>query len=309
MSTNQSPDETDQSAPNEATADHASDQSAVAELQGRIEILQEENRRLRREYVRARQTRYRRTAVGFGVIGALAVIGGVILTDSREVLFALGGTGLLAGVLTYYLTPEEFVAATVGETLAQTLQESYEAIQSALDLQGQPVYVPLSDGTASETRLFVPQHHEYSLPDEPSLRQPFVVPEEPSQRGVSFQPTGQRLLEEFRTASDIADTTTPEPERVFDQLADGLVEQFELAESISTTINADRQCVIAVTGSRYGQLDGLDHPIVSFVATGAAVMFDKPTRVTVRTTDDRDFVFECRWGDPNPTADESPAAA
>lgn len=85
------------------------------EQTARAELLAEENRRLRAEYARTQQTRYRRTAYGLAALGVLAVLGGLLFPNARGVLFALGGTGLFGGLLTLYLTPGQFVAADVGE--------------------------------------------------------------------------------------------------------------------------------------------------------------------------------------------------
>ena len=80
--------------------DPESADETTADLAAQVELLAEENRRLRAEYARARQTTYRRTALGLFAVGALAVLGGVAFPHSSDVLFALGGTGLFAGVLT-----------------------------------------------------------------------------------------------------------------------------------------------------------------------------------------------------------------
>jgi len=275
----------------------------LEELRGQIELLQAENQRLRREYVRARQTKYRRTALGLALVGIIALSGGVLFSGSRDVLLALGGSALVAGILTFYLTPEEFVVATVGETLSATLQEMYSALRTDLNLQGEPVYVPVTSDSATDVRLFLPQHHDYTLPETDALQQTIVVPADPSQRGLAVRPSGAGLLTEFRTATEFTPRSRTDPERVFDQLTDGLVEQFELAEQITPTVEADTRCVIAVTGSTYEGVDDLDHPITSFVAVGAAIAFNTPTRITVQRVDDHDFVFECDW-----TAQDTSAA-
>lgn len=269
----------------------------VAELQGQLELVQAENERLRQEYVRAQQNKYRRTAIGLVVVGFVAISGAVLFPSGREVLIALGGTATIAGVLTYYLTPEKFVVATVGETLTETLQSTYDTIQSELDLQGEPVYVPLSGAGNMQTRLFLPQQREYTFPDETALTEMFVIPEEANQRGIALCPSSAGLFEEFKAAAvDFDEQATDEPIQVFEQLADGLVEQFELADQVTATLEDEKRCVLAVTGSMYGYQEQIDHPIPSFIAVGAATAFGEPTRISVRNPENRDFIIECRWG-------------
>jgi hypothetical protein len=284
-----------QTVPNADTQSPPNNETSVPELRGQLELLEAENRRLRREYVRAQQSNYRRTALGLAVLGVVAIVGGWLFPGTRDVLIALGGSALVAGILTYYLTPTEFVAAAIGEVLADTLQNTYNALQTDLDLQGEPVYVPLTDTGTGDIRLFLPQHYEYTLPDLDELRQTIVVPTDPSQRGVAVRPTGAGLLAEFRTAAVWTPSATDEPDRVFAQLADALVEQFELADQIATTIEDDRRCVLTITGSTYGVAEHIEHPIPSFIVSGAAVAFSVPARVSVRTADEEDFIVECRW--------------
>ena len=116
----------------ETTADPAADDADEGnadeeELLARIETLQDENERLRRELSAARRTRYRRTAIGMAFLGGLGLLGAGLIPSLRELLLALGGTGLFGALLTYYLTPERFVAASVGEAVYGTLAENLES--------------------------------------------------------------------------------------------------------------------------------------------------------------------------------------
>lgn len=119
---------------------------SMADLAAQAELLAEENRRLRAEYVRARQTTHRKTALGLFAIGALAVLGAVAFPGSRTVLFALGATGLFAGVLTYYLTPEEFVAAETGERVYAACAATGTELVGELGLADDRIYAPVRTG-------------------------------------------------------------------------------------------------------------------------------------------------------------------
>jgi uncharacterized small protein (DUF1192 family) len=279
------------------SADDTPDQatSSPDELRGRIELLQAENQRLRQEYVRARQSRYQRTAAGLFVVGVLGLAGGLLLPGPKSVLVALGGSAVVAGALTYYLTPEDFVTLSVGEALTTTLQDSYESIQAELNLAGDPVYIPLTDSTTAEARLFLPQHHDYTIPSMDALRDVFVVPEEPDQRGLALYPAGSELLSEFQQTSTIGTLSRDDPKQVFEALSDGLVEQFEFADQISTTLEGESRCVIAVRGSKSDGVHRLDHPLTSFLGVGAAAHLQAPIHVEVNDADGSDYIIECRW--------------
>jgi hypothetical protein len=249
----------------------------------RIEGLAAENRRLRREYARVRTSQYRRTAAGLALLGLLGVGGGLLFPAARTVLFALGGTGLFASVLTYYLTPERFVPAAVGERVYAALATNGSAIAADLGLAGPHVYVPTDDTTV---RLFLPQGDSFTLPDADALASTFVAPDEASQRGVALDPTGGALFDPFEEALDrgLRDELGP----LADQLGDALVEQFELVDGvrIEATPDADR-VTVGVSGSVYGPVDRFDHPVASFLAVGVARGRGMPVTLTVDAGDDR----------------------
>ncbi|EFW91365.1 hypothetical protein ZOD2009_14691 [Haladaptatus paucihalophilus DX253] len=276
----------------------ASDDASVADLTARLELLAEENERLRDEYRRARQTSYRRTALGMAGIGALAGLGGLLFPSSQTVLFALGGTGLFAGVLTYFLTPEQFVSASVGErTYAAHAATGAELVET-LGLSGTSVYLPTGNAADENAgvRLFVPQHREYDLPDGDDATTLFVVTDDERKRGVAVPPTGAGLFHEFEGM--VGDTADRPPE-LADQLADALVEGFELVESATPDVDEDGRVTVAITGSRYGAVDRFDHPIASFVAVGLVRGTDRPvTLESAESDDDRsDYLVTCRFDD------------
>ncbi|MCU4973222.1 hypothetical protein OB955_10755 [Halobacteria archaeon AArc-m2/3/4] len=263
------------------------------EATAQLELLVEENRRLRSEYAQARQTRYRRTALGLTVLGTIAIAGGILFPDGRQVLFALAGTGLFGGLLTYYLTPGQFVAAEVGERVYGAAATNEAALVSELGLREDRIYLP-GNGTIP-ARLFVPQYLEYDYPDD--LTAPIVT--EGNQRGLVLEATGAGLFEEFeRTlATDLATDPTP----LSNQLTDAIVEQFELAQRATPDVDTeDGRLTVAVSGSAFGAVDRFDHPIASFLAVGLAVGLDTPVELEVARGDDRaDWLITCRWVDEN----------
>ena len=281
------PDASETAARSETSAD-SEDQ---LELKARAELLAEENRRLRDEYALARQASYQRTAFGLAVLGCIAALGGLVFSDGREVLFALAATGLFGGLLTYYLTPGQFVPANVGERVYAAGAANTAAIIDELGLRDERIYVP-TDGSAS-TRLFVPQRAEYDIPDD--LDRAFVTGD--SHRGLVLEPTGVGLVREFeRTlAADVASSAQP----LAVQLSDGLVEGFELARSADPDVDpATGRATIAIGGSAFGPVDRFDHPIASFFAVGFAVGLERSVTLEVDDGGENErveWLVTCRW--------------
>jgi hypothetical protein len=270
---------------------------AASERTAQIEVLQEENQRLREEYARARRTQYHRTALALAVVGVVAALGGVFFPTARTVLFALGGTGLFAAALTRYLTPEQFISASVGEAIYGSLAETEADLVAELGLQDDRLYLPGPDtASGSSIRLFVPQRTDYELPQPSALDSVFVLTDDEAERGVALHPSGGPLFEEFRRtisgelADDVGTLAT--------QLGDGLVEQFELARSTTLEHHDESERItIAVDGSAYGAIDRIDHPVASFLGVGFAVGLDRAVSIETTTADgDRaDYLVICSW--------------
>jgi hypothetical protein len=269
----------------------------ASELAAQVDVLQEENQRLREEYARARRTQYRRTALALAAVGLLATLGGIALPDSRTVLFALGGTGLFAAALTRYLTPEQFISASVGEGIYGSLAATEAALVTELGLQDERLYLPGPDtpnGVA--IRLFVPQQSEYERPAPSALDSVFVLTDNEAERGIALHPSGGPLFAEFRRT--LSGALADEPSTLATQLADGLVEQFELARSATPErTDEDGQVTFAINGSAYGAVDRIDHPVASFLGVGIATGLERAVTVETRAADgDRaDYLVTCSW--------------
>lgn len=282
----------------------------VAELEARVAQLEAENARLRRDYGQSKRVHYRRSTMALFALGVLGVLGALAFPDDSDVLFALGGTGLFAGVLTYYLVPEQFVGVDVGEGVYEALVENGTAIRSELGLSDATVYVPPMDRNRDgdrTVRLFVPRQENDAIPDDEELSRTFVMTDG-ERLGVAFRPTGSALFGEFERAlrGDVEDG----PDRIAEQLADGVVEQFELAGSLRLDVDAGTgRATFGVVDSAFGPVDRFDHPIPSFLAVGLARGLDRPVAVetTVLEDDDHaDYLVTCRWSSAGGTGgDES----
>lgn len=269
-------------------------------LRAQVDVLEEENDRLREEYVRARRSEYRRTALALAAVGLVALGGAALFPEYREVLLALAGTGLFAGTITYYLTPERFVSASVAERVHRAHVANQRALLEDLGLQDQRVYVPTPSKT-EPARLFVPQRRNYEAPSGPEHL--LVVANEASARGVAFVPTGATLYDAFEQTA--TDGPADSPDRLAAQLADAVVETFELAEAAGTDADeSGDRIVLTVAEPVFGSLDAPDHPVVSVVATGLAVELDEPVTASVEQTGPEcRVVFE--WG-ASPAAEPGP---
>ncbi|AQL42264.1 hypothetical protein BV210_05845 [Halorientalis sp. IM1011] len=262
-------------------------------LAARAAYLAEENRRLREEYRRARKQEYHRTGLGFAGLGLLALVGALLFPGTRDVLFALAGTGLFVAVLIYFLTPERFIAASVGQRVYDAFADSMAGLVADLDLQETGVYVPTD---ADRVRLFLPQHGAYAVPEGADLERTVVVAADDRRRGVCLSPTGDGLYEEFERAS-AADPAT-DPVDLAAQIADALVEVHELVDSATTDVDREAgRLALEVTGSAYGPVDGIDHPVASFAACGLARTLDVPVEIEEETgdRDEEESLVVCSW--------------
>ena len=264
------------------------------ELVTQIRLLTEENKRLRESYTQAKQTQYRQTALSLTGVGVLASMGAIVVTSASTVLFALAGVGFFGGILTYYITPEQFVSADVGRSVYQVLADNEATLAQELGLTTEQVYIP--DGTTDpDVKLFVPQTAGDPLPSPQAVQQCIVVTEGQT-KGLAFQPSASRLFHSFKQT--LPGSLDSEPATMADQLTEALVEQFELLESASTDFAPDEgRLTVSCVGSAYGPIDRFDHPVKSFLAVGIATGLDTPVSVeSVESTDDRtEYYVTCRW--------------
>jgi hypothetical protein len=305
-------------------ADAGDDRDAAvdgAALRGELDALRAENRRLRREYLRARQTQYRDAALGMFALGAVALVGAASFPAFRTVLLVLAGTGGFGGVLFYFLTPDRLVPVSVGRAAYDAHAATGRDLRGELGLRDASVYVPLrEEGTTESVRLFLPQASEWDLPGDDALGSLFVDPDAADTRGVSLTPTAATLYDEF--ARGAGEPRGSEADDLLGRLRDAAVEQFELARRIDGDVDeAARRVAIRVTDPAYGALTEFDHPLVSFVGVGLAAGLSSPVAVdAVERGGDETFVVGYRYDvatgeggeageSPDADADERAASA
>lgn len=257
-------------------ADSFNASERITELETLVDVLKTENERLRTDYARARAVTYRKTALALAVIGLVAVLGGVVLPDVRTVLFVTGAIGLFGGTMTWYLTPERVVPVSVSESVYDGAMTTLTDLKNELGLQPTTVYVPVGD----QTRGFIPRDSDFETPENLS----YVFPNDTSgSEGITFTPTGQEMA---REVTEIRTTQAPETTLgAVEQVADSLVEHFEVADQITVEKSTvAREVVISVDEPAFGPLSRLDHPVVSALACAAAQSVDSP--VTVDSIED-----------------------
>ncbi|GAA0546085.1 hypothetical protein ABNG02_16375 [Halorubrum ejinorense] len=257
-------------------ADSFNASERITELETLVDVLKAENERLRTDYARARAVTYRETALALAVIGLVAVLGGVALPDVRAVLFVTGAIGLFGGTMTWYLTPERVVPISVSESVYDGAMTTLTDLKSELGLQPVTVYVPVGD----QTRGFIPRDSSFETPESLS----HVFPDDASgSEGITFTPTGQQMT---REVDEIRTTQAPETTLgAVEQVADSLVEHFEVADQITVEKSTvAREVIISVDEPAFGPLSRLDHPIVSALACAAAQSVNSP--VTVDSIED-----------------------
>jgi hypothetical protein len=272
------------------------EEGARTDLAAEVAVLEAENERLRREYARSRRVEYRRTALGLAVVGALAAAAAVLFPSVRGVLFALAATGGFAAVLTYYLTPERVLPASVAERSHAAWADAVEALIADLGLGPARVYVPRPE--THDVRLFLPQARAYAVPDAEELDSALVVTGSERERGLALRPAGDALLREL--ARTLSGELASDPATAAEQLADGLTEQFEIVDSAAVERTPGR-VTVGVSGSAYGDVTRFDHPASSLLGAGLARALGEPVSVAVEETPDgrAEYAVTCTWNAPD----------
>lgn len=268
-------------------------------LRARVRRLEEENQRLREQYVGVRERRYRRTAVALALVGAGFGAVGVVVGSARDVLFALAAVGLFGAVLTRYLTPEEFIPLDVGEGIYATMADNEAAVVDQLGLSSTRVYVATDRGP----RLFVPELDAYDETllaevtdgaDDP-LTRPLVVGDRAARSGLSVRPVAAPLLDAFDEQH--SGPLPAVPREAVNTLGEGVTDALELARDVDIDLDADDgRVTFSVHDPLYGDVTRFDHPVVSFLGSGLARALETPVTVDVVTDADDDTPFvTCRW--------------
>jgi hypothetical protein len=280
------------------------------ELVVELDLLKAENRRLRELLAAAQRSRYRNTAIALCAVGLVSGILAVAVPTGTDVLFAFAGIGVFGGVLTYFLTPERFIAADVGKQVYTATADSFERLCHDLGLSDRRFYVTASDrenvpmGRSDQSQLadswlFIPQTAETEVPEVSTLDSSFVIDDE--RRGLLIRPTGSGLL--TTVTRSLSEPLAETPDAICEQLADAIVEDLELAQGMTYEVDpATNRISVQITSVLYGDGTRFDHPVVSLIAVGLATGVEHPVEPTVTATDPLSVTF--RTGDNNQSSSE-----
>lgn len=258
-----------------------------AELVARIESLEAEIDRLRRDAAPRARQRYLLGAFVLGLFGLAALSGAVVFPELRAVLLALGGSGVFLSILTRFIAPERSVAAATARQLYGTLAENETAILDDLNFQGTPYVVPAS-GDAAPARLFIPLKSNGSIPQSIDSIKPFRRDFE----GLVLQPTGAPLYDATMAATVALPETLDELSVI---VAEALTEQFDLVDEVDAGADSGH-ATLTVYGSVLGPIDHFNHPVASVFATSLAIEQETPVAVEVAKVDTGDgWLVTCRW--------------
>jgi hypothetical protein len=245
------------------------------------ELLAIENRRLREQYNRLQRSRYRRVAIGLLLVGVIAGISGFLYPSVANVALILSATGGFGAVLTYYLTPEQFITGSVGIKVSNAYTDHIESLVTELGLSGEQIYDPRVE--TAQCRLLLPKEDNSDLPDATALADTFVITRDETTYGVALSPTGARLYQEFVAATN---DIPAEPTAQASAVGEGLVESFEIADNVRVDADpADGRVTAEVTGSLFGDNPSIDDPVVSTLAVAVAVAAESPVTVSTEQRD------------------------
>lgn len=269
------------------TEESAEQKPEKTELAAQVDLLAADNRRLRELLAERQRTQYQNTAAGLFGVGILCGILGSLIPSAATVLFALGGIGVFGGVLTYFLTPERFISADVGQRVYSATAQSFENLCADLGLSDRRIYVVATDddgttGSSPKSWLFIPQTEDTAVPDVGTLDSGFIVEED--HRGLVVHPTGSGLFAAIQES--VTDSLSETPEELCAQLADAVVEDFELATGVEYDVDqANGRISVRFSGALYGDGRQFDHPVVSVIAVGLAAGMRNPVETIVTEND------------------------
>ena len=258
---------------------------------------------------------YRGLAAMLFVIGLGFVLFPLLSGESvgaARVMVAMGGIGIFGGVLSYYLTQDRFVAAAVDERIQAAAARNYEGIRADLGLSSRRIYVPVGAPVGDDTdrplrdhevRLYIPKQAGLDLQEVTApAGESVVMTNATGISGLSLHPAGGDLFAAFRSTLNAPLETNPQG--MYQQLSDAVVEEFDLARSVTAEISPEQDRMsVTFSDVLYDTRPRFDHPLVSVFAVGLAVGLDSPVETTIPDTDSFSVTFHWQTGTKPSAAD------
>lgn len=109
--------------------------------------------------------------------------------------------------------------------------------------------------------------------------------------------TYQSLNVEVPYLRDLKEDLSSDPDVLTEQLVDGVIHQFELANKVVIEEVTDDSVTYAVSGSEYGTVTMPDHPLPSFLGVGLAKGLKKAVLLEVKESEEKgfDYMLKFRW--------------
>lgn len=211
-------------------------------------------------------------------------------------MVAVGATFLFGALLTYVLSSEPFVRATIHKSVYSDVAKNQGALLNEYGARGPFIYIPRPEREQAAS-LFVPKNADYRLPQRHQLNELFVENGDERQRGVSLRPTGDTLFSRFQAMLD--GEVSGEAGDLVAQLTEGITKGFELVDDVDPEVSPERGVVeFGLTGFDYASFDRADDPVQSFLGVGLAVGLGTPVKSTAGIDEGKyNYVIRYRWLD------------
>lgn len=237
------------------------------------------------------------SAIGFLVVGLGAVVGGYLRLDTASgmLLIAVGATFLFGSIAAYTLDADQYLPATVHESVYSDTVANQLALIDEHRLLNTLVYIPRTRSDRHPV-LFVPKYPDHTLPRETELDSLYTGSDSDRSAGIALRPLGATLARRYE--SMLSGELSDRPDELAVQLSDGLIEGFELADSVETDVQTDDEIVqFDVSGSVYDRSGGIEDPIQSFFAVGLAMGLGMPIAVEsgAMGSEEDGYRLRCRW--------------
>lgn len=204
---------------------------------------------------------------------------GVLLPAVRELSLLLGGTGIFIGMVSYLVMMDRAVPLAVAEGVYRAKTHNVETLMEELGGERAYVYVPEMEADGEAGILL-------SFPAGDCVE---------SVSNIRLQPTGLVLYKEFESA--LGGEASSDPDILVEQLVDGLLNQFEIVQTVILEDVFSDGVTIGVKESLFGPETAFDHPVISFFGVGIANGLGHAVLVTDIEASDEfyDFLVTYKW--------------